>query len=198
MVWLVGTVTTFSCKHKYFHELSWTEGDDAHLEREFITGPNTQWVEIDYKCQSCQRKKPVTSPEEEPLLEAPDNYDDSRGLVIEYSCGHHGHGTGKEEGRNVLGVDKLGFLLIDSKEACYNCKLRESSQAHGQERTSPTPQPIGRQFTDFSQFQTDREGQILNQDPPPPVRRTSTFKKVGRKLSTKVKSFVKKTFDRKR
>ncbi|EMR81348.1 hypothetical protein ACHAPC_003995 [Botrytis cinerea] len=124
MLWLVGAVTSFSCEHQYFANLTLTEAENAK-EWRCITGPETTWIKHNKECPDCRNKVPPKNPvilsrPASPLLTAPDDLEDRRGVLTEYRCGHHKViGDGKD--CLVLGVDKLGFLLLQSKHRCPRC-----------------------------------------------------------------------------
>ncbi|TEY64763.1 hypothetical protein BOTCAL_0143g00190 [Botryotinia calthae] len=93
MLWLVGAVTSFSCEHQYFANLTLTEAENAE-EWRCITGPETTWIKHNKECPDCRNKVPPKNPvilsrPSSPLLTAPVDLEDRRGVLTEYRCGHH-------------------------------------------------------------------------------------------------------------
>ncbi|TGO42054.1 hypothetical protein BHYA_0013g00580 [Botrytis hyacinthi] len=209
MLWLVGAVTTFTCEHQYFANLTLTEAENAEDWR-CITGPETTWIKHDKECPDCRNKVPPTNPvilsrPPSPLLTAPDNLEDRRGVLTEYRCGHHKVSAVEDEGI-VLGVDKLGFLLIQSKHRCPRCFAHGIQESSSDDQSSTGGQPEETPFvpldgSDFDIANNMDMGTLARQTrrrealatfylPPTPSRRDSKrekAKKIGKSLWGSIK-----------
>ncbi|TGO52690.1 hypothetical protein BOTNAR_0317g00150 [Botryotinia narcissicola] len=127
-----------------------------------------------------------------PLLTAPDNLEDKRGVLTEYRCGHHKVSSVKEKGI-VLGVDKLGFLLIQSKHRCPRCFAHGIEESSSDKQSSTRGQPEETPFVplDGSDLEIadnmdmgtlarqtrQREALATFDSPPTPLRRDSKREK---------------------
>lgn len=144
MLWLVGAVTTFTCDHQYFANLTLHQAGDEEDWR-CITGPDTTWIKHDKECPDCRNQVSPTSPvilsrPISPLLTAPGNLQDRRGVLTEYRCKHHKVSSPQDEG-TVLGIDKLGFLLIQSKHRCPRCFAHGIEESSSDDQSSTRNQP---------------------------------------------------------
>ncbi|TGO30208.1 hypothetical protein BPAE_0007g00860 [Botrytis paeoniae] len=150
MPWLVGAVTSFTCEHQYFVNLTLTEDENAE-DWKCITGPETTWIKHDKECPDCRNKVPPTNPvilarPSSPLLTAPDDLEDKRGALTEYRCGHHKVSAADDKECLVLGVDKLGFLLIQSKKRCPRCIANGIQDNSSDDQSSSGSQPDATAF----------------------------------------------------
>ncbi|KAF5870804.1 uncharacterized protein Bfra_009358 [Botrytis fragariae] len=150
MLWLVGAVTSFTCDHQYFANLTLHQAGDAEDWR-CITGPETTWVKHDKECPDCRNKVPPTNPvilsrPMSPLLTAPDDLEDKRGALTEFRCGHHKVSASDDKECIVLGVDKLGFLLIQSKKRCPRCIANGIQDNSSDDQSSSGNQPDATPF----------------------------------------------------
>ncbi|KAF7859728.1 hypothetical protein EAF04_008807 [Stromatinia cepivora] len=133
MTWTVGAITTYTCGHQSFANLVWRKSKGAKEEGRCVAGLNTTWIKHNSECPECQRNEPeddpvIISQPPSPLLDAPDNLEDRRGTVTEFRCGHHRFNTEDEDRYIVLGMDRLGFLLIQSRDECSRCQNKEQSE----------------------------------------------------------------------
>ncbi|KAF7890540.1 hypothetical protein EAF00_008855 [Botryotinia globosa] len=209
MLWLVGAVTTFTCDHQYFANLTLHQAGDEEDWR-CITGPDTTWIKHAKECPDCRNQEPPTNPvilsrPVSPLRTAPDNLEDRRGVLTEYRCGHHKVSSAKEKGI-VLGVDKLGFLLIQSKHRCPRCFAHRIEESSSDDQNSTRSEPeettfvpldgSGLEIADNMDMGTlarqtrQREALATFDLPPAPSRRDSKrekAKKIGKSLWGSIK-----------
>ncbi|CAD6452125.1 60899943-3545-4944-865d-48320c509bd0 [Sclerotinia trifoliorum] len=130
MIFVVGAIETFTCGHQYWSSIVRKEREDTDgtsKEGQCIAGPDTTWIKHISECNECKindldHDQVTISPPPSPLLDPPDNLNDSRGGVTEYRCGHRRFFTRDEGGLPVLGMDKLGFLLAKSRDDCPRCE----------------------------------------------------------------------------
>ncbi|TGO57558.1 hypothetical protein BCON_0064g00260 [Botryotinia convoluta] len=132
MLWLVGAVTSFTCEHQYFANLTLTEAENAE-DWKCITGPETTWIKHNKECPDCRNKVPPTNPV---ILSRPPKY----------RCGHHKVSAGGDKDCLVLGVDKLGFLLIQSKKRCPRCIANGIQDSSSDDQSSSGSQPDATPF----------------------------------------------------
>ncbi|KAF7914308.1 uncharacterized protein EAF01_000714 [Botrytis porri] len=206
MLWLVGAVTSFTCDHQYFANLTLHEAGDDEDWR-CITGPETTWIKHDKECPDCRNKVPPTDPvilsrPLSPLLTAPDNLEDRRGLLTEFRCGHHKVAASDDKKCIVLGVDKLGFFR---KKRCPRCIAYGTQDSSSDDQCSSGSQPDATPFDplepdlDFAddvdmgtlaRQRRQREALATFDHPPTPSRRESKrekAKKIGKSLWGSIK-----------
>ncbi|KAF7924387.1 uncharacterized protein EAE98_007438 [Botrytis deweyae] len=210
MLFLVGAVTSFSCEHQYFANLTLHQAGDEEDWR-CITGPDTTWTKLDKECPDCRNKVPPTDPvilsrPISPLLAAPEDLEDRRGALTEFRCGHHKVSSSDDKECIVLGVDKLGFLLIRSKKRCPRCIANGIQDNSSDDQTSSASQPDEASYVplDGSDLEIadnmdmgtltrqtrQREALATFDHPPTPSRRDSKrekAKKIGKSLWGSIK-----------
>ncbi|KAF7945403.1 hypothetical protein EAE96_010177 [Botrytis aclada] len=209
MLWLVGAVTSFSCEHQYFANLTLTEAENADDWR-CITGPETTWIKHDKECPDCRNQVPPSNPvvlsrPPTPLLDAPDNLEDRRGILTEYRCGHHKVLKGKAREYVVLGVDKLGFLLVQSKKRCPRCKQYGSAADESSSETQPEEAPFvplegsDLDIADNMEMatlarQTRQRAALATFDRPPSLSRKESKRDKAKKIGKSLWGSIKKKF----
>ncbi|APA13587.1 predicted protein [Sclerotinia sclerotiorum 1980 UF-70] len=155
MIFVVGIITTFTCGHQYWSNIvrrKRKDTDGTTKEGQCIAGPDTTWIKHRSECGECQHNdfdhdQVIISPPPSPLLDPPDNLDNSRGAVTEYRCGHRRFRT-EDEGRlPVLGMDKLGFLLAVSRSECPRCEHERFKKVYGEDFEEETTSALSQTLT---------------------------------------------------